>query len=58
VRIEWSPRALATAGRFMRDQDGMRDISAAVTALADDPYPPGSFPGGAGTGGCASALTG
>jgi hypothetical protein len=43
VRIEWSPRALTTAARFMRDQDGMRAISAAVTTLADDPHPPESF---------------
>jgi mRNA-degrading endonuclease RelE of RelBE toxin-antitoxin system len=43
VRIEWSPKALATARRYMRDQDGMRAITAAVAALADDPYPAGAF---------------
>jgi mRNA-degrading endonuclease RelE of RelBE toxin-antitoxin system len=43
VRIEWSPKALALARRYMRDQDGMRAITAAVAALADDPYPAGAF---------------
>ena len=43
MRIEWSPKALATARRYMRDQDGMRAITAAVAALADDPYPAGAF---------------
>jgi mRNA-degrading endonuclease RelE of RelBE toxin-antitoxin system len=43
VRIEWSPKALATARRYMRDQDGMRAITAAVAALGDDPYPAGAF---------------
>ena len=43
MRIEWSPKALATARRYMHDQDGMRAITAAVAALADDPYPAGAF---------------
>jgi mRNA-degrading endonuclease RelE of RelBE toxin-antitoxin system len=43
VRIEWSPKALATARRYMHDQDGMRAITAAVAALADDPYPADAF---------------
>jgi mRNA-degrading endonuclease RelE of RelBE toxin-antitoxin system len=40
VRIEWTPSAVASARRFMTDQDGMRAIGAAVAALADDAYPP------------------
>lgn len=43
VRIEWSPAARASARRYMHDQDGMRAIAAAVTALAGDPYPAGAF---------------
>jgi mRNA-degrading endonuclease RelE of RelBE toxin-antitoxin system len=39
VRIEWTPTAVASARRYMHDQHGMRAISAAVAALADDPYP-------------------
>jgi hypothetical protein len=40
VRIEWTPAAVASARRYMHDQDGMRAIGAAVAALADNPYPP------------------
>jgi mRNA interferase RelE/StbE len=40
VSIEWTPAAVASARRYIRDQDGMRAITAAITALADDPYPP------------------
>ena len=43
MRIEWSPRAKATALPFMRDQDGMRAIGEAIAALAEDPYPAGAF---------------
>lgn len=43
MRIAWSPRAATTAARFMKDQDGMREIGAAISALAQDPYPPESF---------------
>ena len=43
MRIEWSPWGRASARRYMEDQDGMRDIGAAVTALALDPYPLGAF---------------
>jgi mRNA-degrading endonuclease RelE of RelBE toxin-antitoxin system len=43
VRVTWSPRAITTAARFLRDQDGMRAIGAAVAALAGEPYPPESF---------------
>lgn len=39
MKIEWTPAAVASARRYMHDQDGMRAIGAAVAALADDPYP-------------------
>ena len=39
MRVEWTPAAVASARRYMHDQDGMRAIGAAVAALADDPYP-------------------
>jgi mRNA-degrading endonuclease RelE of RelBE toxin-antitoxin system len=39
VKIEWTPAAVASARRYMHDQDGMRAIGAAVAALAGDPYP-------------------
>jgi mRNA-degrading endonuclease RelE of RelBE toxin-antitoxin system len=42
LRIEWSETAQETARRFMRDQAGMRAVSAAVAALAD-PAPPEAF---------------
>ncbi len=40
MRIEWTPVAVASARRFMRDQDGLRAVVAAVAALAAEPYPP------------------
>ncbi len=40
MRIEWTPTAVASARRYMHDQDGMRAIGAAIAALADNPYPP------------------
>ena len=43
MRIEWSPAARASARRYMDDQDGMRAIGAAVTRLAENPYPPEAF---------------
>lgn len=43
MTIRWTPAALASARRYMRDQDGMRAIGAAVEALADDPYPAEAF---------------
>ena len=43
MKIQWTPAASALARRFMRDQDGMRTIGAAVAALARDPYPPEAF---------------
>ena len=40
---------MASARRYMRDQAGMRAVSAAVKALSDDPFPPppGGFHRGA-----------
>ena len=43
MRIEWSPVALASARRYMADQRGIREVSAAVAALAIDPDPPNAF---------------
>ena len=43
MRIEWSPVACASARRYLPDQDGMREMARAVTALADDPSPPEAF---------------
>lgn len=43
MRIEWSPAARASARRFMTDQQGMVQVGAAVSALADDPSPPEAF---------------
>ncbi|HEX2818568.1 MAG TPA: type II toxin-antitoxin system RelE/ParE family toxin [Streptosporangiaceae bacterium] len=43
MKIRWSPAATALARRYLRDQDGMREIGVAVAALADDPYPPEGF---------------
>lgn len=43
MRIEWSPAACVGARRYMADQDGMREIARAVTALADDPSPAEAF---------------
>lgn len=40
MKIEWTPTAVASARQYMHDQNGMRAIGAAVTALAADPYPP------------------
>ena len=43
MRIEWSPRAVATASRFLDDVAGMKAVVAALDALAGDPYPARSF---------------
>jgi mRNA-degrading endonuclease RelE of RelBE toxin-antitoxin system len=43
VRVEWSPAARASARRYAADQDGIREIGAAVSALAADPYPASAF---------------
>ena len=40
MSIEWTPAAVASARRYLSDQNGMREIGTAVDALADDPYPP------------------
>ncbi len=45
MRLQWDPEALASAGRFLGDQPGMRAINAAVSALPGDPEPP--WPDGA-----------
>jgi mRNA-degrading endonuclease RelE of RelBE toxin-antitoxin system len=46
VKVQWSPEAQASALRYMRDQEGMRAIVAAVDALADDPRPLAGFHAG------------
>jgi mRNA-degrading endonuclease RelE of RelBE toxin-antitoxin system len=43
VRIEWSPAARASARRYAADQDSLREIGTAVSALATDPYPASAF---------------
>ena len=43
MKIRWTPAAVASARRFMHDQDGMRAIVAAVAGLADDPLPAEGF---------------
>jgi mRNA-degrading endonuclease RelE of RelBE toxin-antitoxin system len=40
VTIEWTPAAVASARRYLHDQDGVRAVGTAVSALARDPYPP------------------
>jgi hypothetical protein len=44
VRVEWSPRAVTTASRFLDDAEGMQAVVAALDALATDAYPAQSFP--------------
>jgi mRNA-degrading endonuclease RelE of RelBE toxin-antitoxin system len=46
VRIEWSSRAITTASRFLPDRAGIAAVLDAIDVLAEDPYPPGSFPWG------------
>lgn len=43
MNLEWTPAALASAARYMKDQPGMRALNAAVAALTDDPAPPEAF---------------
>ena len=43
MRVEWSPRGVTTASRFLDDTEGMRAVVAALDALAGDPYPAQSF---------------
>ncbi|MFC9969609.1 type II toxin-antitoxin system RelE/ParE family toxin [Spirillospora sp. NPDC127200] len=44
--ITWSPEAIRTARRFMRDQLGIKEIGQAIERLAEDPFPAESFPWG------------
>ena len=39
MRVEWSPRAVTTASRFLDDSGGMRAVVSALDALAGNPYP-------------------
>jgi mRNA-degrading endonuclease RelE of RelBE toxin-antitoxin system len=43
VTIEWSPRAITTASRFLSDKPGLTAVVDAVDALAADPFPAESF---------------
>jgi mRNA-degrading endonuclease RelE of RelBE toxin-antitoxin system len=43
MKVEWSPRAVTTASRFLDDADGMRAVVAALDALTANPYPAESF---------------
>jgi hypothetical protein len=50
VKVRWSPGAAALAQRFMRDQEGMRAIVAAVDACRMIRTPPRGFTGATTTG--------
>jgi mRNA interferase RelE/StbE len=39
VNIEWTPAAVASARRYIHDQDGIGAVGAAIATLADNPYP-------------------
>jgi mRNA-degrading endonuclease RelE of RelBE toxin-antitoxin system len=39
VSIEWTPAAVASARRYIHDQDGLRAVGAAIAALVGNPYP-------------------
>jgi hypothetical protein len=41
--VEWSPRGVTTASRFLEDGPGMSAVVAALGALAKDPYPDERF---------------
>jgi mRNA-degrading endonuclease RelE of RelBE toxin-antitoxin system len=43
VRIEWSPRAITTASRFLPDRAGIAAVLEAIDVLAEDPCPARSF---------------
>jgi mRNA-degrading endonuclease RelE of RelBE toxin-antitoxin system len=43
VKAEWSPRAIATASRFLEDRTGLEEVLAAVDALTAGPCPPEAF---------------
>ncbi|MGH3171703.1 MAG: type II toxin-antitoxin system RelE family toxin [Trebonia sp.] len=40
IEIEWTPSAVASVRRYLRDQEGMRAVGTAVAALVSDPCPP------------------
>lgn len=44
--IEWEDGARASFRRYLRDQDGVLAVLAAIDALADDPFPPQGFHAG------------
>lgn len=47
-KVVWEPVAIDLAARFLADDpDGLRELFAAVDALADEPRPLGVFPLGA-----------
>ena len=39
MSIEWTPAAVASARRYIHDQDDIRAVGAAIAALAGNPYP-------------------
>jgi len=39
VSIEWTPAAVASARRYLHDQQGIRAVGAAIAELAGNPYP-------------------
>jgi mRNA-degrading endonuclease RelE of RelBE toxin-antitoxin system len=39
AEIEWTPSAVASVRRYLRDQEGLRAVGEAISALADEPYP-------------------
>ncbi len=43
MSLEWSPRAVTTASRFLDDTGGMKAVVAVLDALAADPCPAESF---------------
>ena len=40
IEIEWTPSAVASVRRYLRDQEGLRAVGEAISALTDEPYPP------------------
>ncbi|MFB4194859.1 type II toxin-antitoxin system RelE family toxin [Streptomyces carpaticus] len=45
--IEWNPRALNAAARFLKDDpEGLQQVFTSVDFLAAEPRPEGSFPYG------------
>lgn len=41
--VQWPPRGVTTASRFLEDSTGMTAVLAALDTLAQDPYPAESF---------------